>query len=378
MCGAELGRESKPSRDRLLVVPSDPADLGVLEAAELLRAGRLSATELLEASLARIEERNGGPPSFDGGPDQVNAWARLYPELAHEHAAAADARLSREGAGAPLLCGVPLALKDLYAVAGMPLTASSLVLEGNVAEADSALWRRLREHGLVPVGHTHTHEFAAGGTTDQVGNPWALDRVVGGSSGGNAAALAAGMVPAAVGTDTCGSLRIPSTCCGTSAIKPTYGRLPIEGIIPLAPSLDHPGPMARSVADCSALLAAMAGEPFPRSPAARVPARSRACGSPSAIVRARSSRGGGGRRRSSARSRAARTWARTVVELPEPGRARVGVPEPAAAERGVGLPRSGSALATSSTGRRSPSSSRRPPPSPMPRPTSARDGGGLG
>jgi aspartyl-tRNA(Asn)/glutamyl-tRNA(Gln) amidotransferase subunit A len=87
--------------------------------------------------------------------------------------------------------------------------------------------------------------------------------VVGGSSGGNAAALAAGMVPAAVGTDTCGSLRIPSTCCGTSAIKPTYGRLPADGIIPLAPSLDHPGPMARSVADCSALLSAMAGESFP-------------------------------------------------------------------------------------------------------------------
>ena len=113
------------------------------------------------------------------------------------------------------------------------------------------------------VGHTHIHEFAAGGTTDQVGNPWSLDRVVGGSSGGNAAALAAGMVPAAVGTDTCGSLRIPSACCGTSAIKPTHGRLPLDGIIPLAASLDHSGPMARSVADCSALLAAMVGEPFP-------------------------------------------------------------------------------------------------------------------
>jgi aspartyl-tRNA(Asn)/glutamyl-tRNA(Gln) amidotransferase subunit A len=158
---------------------------------------------------------------------------------------------------------VPLAVKDLYSVGGLPLTASSRVLEGNVAEEDSAVWRRLREQGMVLVGHTHTHEFAAGGTTDQVGNPWALDRVVGGSSGGNAAALAAGMVAGAIGTDTCGSLRIPSACCGTSAIKPTHGRLPLDGIIPLAASLDHPGPMARSVADCSALLAAMAGEMFP-------------------------------------------------------------------------------------------------------------------
>ena len=95
---------------------------------------------------------------------------------------------------------------------------------------------------MVLLGHTHTHEFAAGGTTDQVGNPWAPDRVVGGSSGGSAAALAARMTPAALGTDTCGSLRIPSACCGTSAIKPTHGRISLDGIIPLAPTLDHPGP----------------------------------------------------------------------------------------------------------------------------------------
>jgi aspartyl-tRNA(Asn)/glutamyl-tRNA(Gln) amidotransferase subunit A len=111
---------------------------------------------------------------------------------------------------------------------------------------------------MVLLGHTHTHEFAAGGTTDQVGNPWARDRVVGGSSGGSAAALAARMTPAALGTDTCGSLRIPSACCGTSAIKPTHGRIPMDGIIPLASSLDHAGPMGRSIADCAALLAGIA------------------------------------------------------------------------------------------------------------------------
>ena len=86
---------------------------------------------------------------------------------------------------------------------------------------------------MVLLGHTHTHEFAAGGTTDQVGNPFALDRVAGGSSGGSAAALAARMTPAALGSDTCGSLRIPSACCGTSAIKPTHGRIPLDGVIPL-------------------------------------------------------------------------------------------------------------------------------------------------
>ena len=150
------------------------------------------------------------------------------------------------------------ALKDLYGVDGLPLTASSRVLEGNLAGADSTVWARLRERGMVLLGHTHTHEFAAGGTTDQVGNPHSLRLIAGGSSGGSAAALAARMTPAALGSDTCGSLRIPSACCGTCAIKPTHGRVPLDGIVPLAPSLDHPGPMARTIADCAALLAGMA------------------------------------------------------------------------------------------------------------------------
>ena len=264
---------------------SDPADLGVLEAAALLRNRALSSAELTEACLARIEERNGGAPTFAGAPGAVNAWARLYPERARESARLADERLS--AGEAPLLCGIPLALKDLYAMEGLPLTASSRVLEGNVAAEDAAVWARLRDQGMVALGHTHTHEFAAGGTTDQVGNPWALDRVAGGSSGGSAAALAASMTPAALGCDTCGSLRIPSACCGTSAIKPTHGLLPLGGIIPLAPTLDHPGPMARTIADCAALLAGMAAggspvnphgaaaggaQPAPAGPLARPPA----------------------------------------------------------------------------------------------------------
>jgi aspartyl-tRNA(Asn)/glutamyl-tRNA(Gln) amidotransferase subunit A len=125
---------------------------------------------------------------------------------------------------------------------------------------------------MVLLGHLHTHEFAAGGTTDQVANPWAHDRTVGGSSGGSAAALAAGMTPAATGTDTAGSLRIPSALCGTSTIKPTRGLVPLGGIVPLSRSLDHAGPMARTVADCEPLLAALAGmePPAKRAPLRRV------------------------------------------------------------------------------------------------------------
>jgi aspartyl-tRNA(Asn)/glutamyl-tRNA(Gln) amidotransferase subunit A len=232
----------------------------VLQAAAELRARKLSAVELLEACQGRIEERNGGEPTFDGAPDAVNAWVRLYPELAVEQARAADARLAAEGEAAPILCGIPLGLKDLYAVAGLPLTASSRVLEDNAAESDSVAWQRLRERGMVLLGHTHTHEFAAGGTTEQVGNPWDLGRSAGGSSGGSGAALAAGMVPATLGSDTCGSLRIPAVLCGISTIKPTHGRVPLAGVVPLAPSLDHVGPMARTIGDCAALLTALAEE----------------------------------------------------------------------------------------------------------------------
>jgi aspartyl-tRNA(Asn)/glutamyl-tRNA(Gln) amidotransferase subunit A len=156
-------------------IATDPADLGVLEAAALLRTRSLSAVELLDACQARIAARNGGEPTFDGAPDAINAWVRLYPEIALELARAADERLAADPEGASPLCGIPLALKDLFAVRGLPVTASSRVLDGNVADTDSAAWRRLRERGMVLLGHTHTHELAAGRTTDQVGNTWAVD-----------------------------------------------------------------------------------------------------------------------------------------------------------------------------------------------------------
>ena len=234
---------------------SHPADLGVLEAAAALRARTLSARELVGACLARIRERDGAH-SHDGDPGSVNAWVRVYEEDAFEAAARADERLA--GGDAPELCGVPIGLKDLYAVAGKPLTASSRVLD-EVPDRDCDAWARLSAAGMVLLGHLHTHEFACGGTTDQVGNPWSLERSAGGSSGGSGAALASGQVPAATGTDTAGSLRIPSAECGTSTVKPTRGLLSLRGIVPLAPTFDHPGPMTRTVRDCEPLLAALAG-----------------------------------------------------------------------------------------------------------------------
>jgi len=240
-------------------VTTDPADLGVLDAAELLAARALSSRELVEACLARIRESD-GVHSRDGDPASVNAWVRVYEEDALAAALRAEAR--RSSGDAPTLCGVPVGLKDLYAVAGKPLTASSRLLD-EVPARDSDAWARLAGAGMVLLGHLHTHEFAVGGTTDQVGNPWALDRSAGGSSGGSAAALAARMTPAATGTDTAGSLRIPSALSGTSTLKPSRGLVPLRGVVPLAPTLDHAGPMARTLADCAPLLAALLGLPGP-------------------------------------------------------------------------------------------------------------------
>jgi aspartyl-tRNA(Asn)/glutamyl-tRNA(Gln) amidotransferase subunit A len=244
----------------MIAFVTDPADLGVEAAAAALSNRTLSSRELVEACLARIRERD-GLHSHDGDPASINAWVRVYEEDALTAAARADERLA--AGGAPELCGIPIGLKDLYAVAGKPLTASSRVLE-EVPDRDCDAWASLSAAGMVLLGHLHTHEFACGGTTDQVGNPWSLERSAGGSSGGSGAALASSQVPAATGTDTAGSLRIPSSECGTSTIKPTRGLLSLRGIVPLAPSFDHPGPMARTVRDCEPLLQALAGIEPPR------------------------------------------------------------------------------------------------------------------
>jgi aspartyl-tRNA(Asn)/glutamyl-tRNA(Gln) amidotransferase subunit A len=240
---------------------TDVAELGVTELSSRLQRRELSAREVTGALLERIRKVD-GTHSHHGDPGSINAWVRVYEEDALAAAARADERLTeaavRRDGPAPPRTGVPIGLKDLYGVAGKPVSASSGFFEEVPAE-DCDVWARLSAAGMVLLGHLHTHEFAVGGTTDQVGSPWDLARSPGGSSGGSAAALAARMTPAATGTDTAGSLRIPSACCGTSAIKPTRGLVSLAGIVPLSWSLDHAGPMARSLVDCAVLLEAMAG-----------------------------------------------------------------------------------------------------------------------
>lgn len=239
-------------------------DSGIRSLAERLRDGSVSSRELTTLAFDRIDARNGGEPDFDGTPDAVNAWVRIERDAALVAADAADRRIA-EG-DTSLLAGIPVGLKDLFAVAGKPLTASSRLRATHIAESDSAAWAALSDAGAVYVGHTHTHEFAAGGTTDQVGNPWNLAHSPGGSSGGSAAAVAAGMVPLALGTDTAGSLRIPAALVGVSSFKATFGRVPTDGVIPLSTTLDHAGPIARTIDDCAVALEVVSAASRSRDP----------------------------------------------------------------------------------------------------------------
>ncbi len=164
--------------------------------------------------------------------------------------------------GPGFLAGVPVAIKDLMAVAGAPLSGGSAAVDGLRAEQDAEVVARLKQAGAVIIGTTNLHELAYGITSDnphfgRVINPVAPDRIPGGSSGGSAAAIAAGIVRCALGTDTAGSIRIPAACCGVVGFKPSYDALPRAGVMDLAPSLDHVGPLGRSVDDCAALFAAM-------------------------------------------------------------------------------------------------------------------------
>jgi aspartyl-tRNA(Asn)/glutamyl-tRNA(Gln) amidotransferase subunit A len=165
-------------------------------------------------------------------------------------------------AGAGLLAGVPVAVKDLMRVEGAPLSGGSKAIGREVADGDAEVVARLKRAGAVVVGLTNLHELAYGITSDnphfgRVVNPAAPDRIPGGSSGGSAAAIAAGIVRIAIGTDTAGSIRIPAACCGIAGFKPSYDALPRDGVLDLAPTLDHVGPMGRTVEDCALMFAAM-------------------------------------------------------------------------------------------------------------------------
>lgn len=205
-------------------------------------------TERTRTALQRIAERDGA----------IHAFVSVMAGEAMAGAQRAEQALER-GAPAGPLHGVPVAVKDLIDVAGQPTRAGSQVTSGAPASADAEVVRRLRAAGAVIIGKAATHEFAYGSITPGVCNPLDLTRSPGGSSGGSAAAVAAGMAEIALGTDTGGSVRCPAACCGVVGLKPTHGLIPTTGIIPLAWSLDTTGIIAATVAEAGTALAAMAG-----------------------------------------------------------------------------------------------------------------------
>ncbi|MFB3852721.1 MAG: amidase [Vicinamibacterales bacterium] len=223
------------------------------ELAPQIALGQLSAERLTEECLNAIRDRD----------RRLNAFITVCGEQALAEARRADTDV-RAGRYRGPLHGIPISVKDLVDVAGLATTAASRVRQGHVAGADALVVARLREAGAIVIGKTNLHEFAYGTTSEDSAfgparNPLDPDRSPGGSSGGSAASIAAGMSIASVGTDTGGSIRIPAAACGTVGLKPTLGEVPCGGVVPLSRSLDHVGPLARSVADAWMLFEAMAG-----------------------------------------------------------------------------------------------------------------------
>ncbi|GHF18295.1 amidohydrolase [Amycolatopsis deserti] len=229
------------------------AHRSVADLAADLRAGRLGPRDLVETALAELHRWE----------PVVNAFVTVD-EAGARDAAEQAARELAAGVDRGPLHGVPVAVKDLIDVRGLPTTAGSHHFEGRVATDDADCVRRLRAAGAIILGKTATHEIAFGPTGDRAANgparnPYDPGRMTGGSSSGSAAAVAAGVVPLALGTDTGGSVRIPAACCGVVGLKPTHGALSTQGVLPLAPSLDTIGPLARTVADARLLWTVLSG-----------------------------------------------------------------------------------------------------------------------
>ena len=230
-----------------------PANLTVSAAAVHIRSGALSPVELIDACLERIEQLN----------PILNAFLVVAAEQARAAARrAADALAHGEAVGP--LHGIPVGVKDLIDVAGMTTTGGSAFFAGTTAAADAAVIARLKAHGAIVIGKTHLQEFgfSSAAPNEHFGvarNPWNPDLSPGGSSGGSGAAVAAGMCPAALGTDTGGSVRLPAALCGLTGLRPAVGLLPGEGVIPRSETLDTVGPIARTAEDVALLFDAMAG-----------------------------------------------------------------------------------------------------------------------
>ena len=236
------------------------ADLPVAALGRALRGGTLTASSLVRNALARIAAHD----------SHLHAFVQVEQDAALDAARAADAELGSGHDRGPMH-GIPYALKDIYDVAGLPTTCHSRLQLDAVAAEDSAVAARFREGGAILLGKLATYEFALGGPSFDLPfpparNPWDMDRVPGGSSSGSAVAVAAGFVRVAPGSCTAGSIRGPAAWCGVVGMKPTYGRVSRRGVFPLAWSLDHCGPLARSVGDAAIALQVMAGHD-PRDPA---------------------------------------------------------------------------------------------------------------
>lgn len=230
---------------------TDLVNLTIADALDLLDKKEISSVELTQAHLNEMEKGR-----------VLNAYITETPELALEQAKASDAKRANGQAG--LLEGIPVANKDLYCTKGVKTTAASKILSHFIPPYESTVSQKLKDAGTVMLGKLNTDQFAMGGSTltsyfGPTKNPWNLDLVPGGSSGGSAAAVAAGLCMGATGSDTGGSIRQPASFCGVTGIKPTYGRCSRYGIVAFASSLDQAGPMARSVKDCALMLGAMAG-----------------------------------------------------------------------------------------------------------------------
>ena len=232
---------------------SDIAYLTIAEASERIRNKTLSPVDYTQSLLDRID-------TYDG---KFNAFLRKTPEIAMKQAKQAEAEIQAGNWRGPLH-GVPFGLKDIIDVQGIPTTGHSKILTDNVAKTDSFVWRKLKAAGAVLLGKLSTHEFAIGGPSFDLPwpparNAWNFEYFPGGSSSGSGAALAAGFVPGALGTDTGGSVRSPASMCGIVGMKATYGRVSRRGVLPLSYSLDHVGPMTRTVTDNAILLGVIAG-----------------------------------------------------------------------------------------------------------------------